>query len=212
MSKKTEKIEIRVTPEEKIELMDLARSEDRSASELIRSIVGAYMQAKDAAAPLTNKRINQMVKSPKAWGTAGIVASLSAALMLAAPAQAENGYTVNVEIYEPAPAVQTADRSSWETNVPSQSKSNESYTVLPMSHSDYEVSLRIEELEDGTTFAAFNICKKTGTECELIAEPNLLFSSEDGGRIEIGSVIENSATGAETPYDLIAIDISQNES
>ena len=67
MSKRTEKIEVRVSPEEKKGLMDLARSEGRSVSELIRSIIGAYIESRMYDAPEITKRITKMAKSPKTW-------------------------------------------------------------------------------------------------------------------------------------------------
>ena len=211
MSKKTEKIEIRVTPEEKDGLMDLARSEGRSVSELIRSIVGAYMQAKTAGTPMSKHRINQMAKSPKTWGTAGLLASAGAFLLLTSPAQADTVLSVNVEISDVAPETNALNTLQMKTSVPTQTSDNAGFLELPTKDSDYEIQLQVQELDNGQAFAAFKICKRDRDTCDIIAEPSVQFEPKEGGRIRIGNVIEDPETGEETPYELITISIAQDE-
>ena len=209
--KKTEKIEIRVTPEEKDGLMDLARSEGRSVSELIRSIVGAYMQNKTAGAPMSKQRINQMAKSPKTWGTAGLLASAGAFLLLTSPAQADTVLSVNVEISDTDPETNALNTLQMKTSVPTQSSDNAGFLELPTKDSDYEIQLQVQELDNGQAFAAFKICKREAGKCDTVAEPSVQFEPKEGGRIEIGSVVKDPETGKDTPYNLIAIDIAQED-
>ena len=226
LSKKTEKIEIRVTPEEKDGLMDLARSEGRSVSELIRSIVGAYMQAKTAGTPMSKHRINQMAKSPKSWSIATVFTLILGAFVIAAPAQAEKPYTVHVEIKDKPRGSFVLSSTKTHTIVATTTAESESFVDLlspeniaanrpeykdwldqrtTERNSEYKIRLRVQELGDGTTFAEFQICKNSDPDCELVAEPSLQFVSAEGGRIEIGSSILDPETGTETPYELITI-------
>ena len=225
--KKTEKIEIRVTPEEKQGLMDLARSEGRSLSELIRGILGTYIEAQTSKASTPKQRINHMLKSPKTWSLATVLSLISGALIIAPAAQAEKSYTVNVEITDQkegsflrgsvkrhkmtAYSIQQTDNFidllTHETNPDIQTSHK---TLSPKT--DYEVLIKVQEYGNDTSFAQFKICKKAEAVCKTIAEPSIQFNPDEGGRVKIGSVITDPETGKDVPYDLITIDISQDNS
>ena len=96
--KKTEKIEIRVSVEEKQRLINVARSENRTLSELIRNILATYAQSKADNGSPTKTRIDRVAKSPKTWSVATVFTLILGAFVIAAPAQAEKPYTVHVEI------------------------------------------------------------------------------------------------------------------
>ena len=206
--------------------MDLARSEDRSVSELIRSIVGAYMQAKDATAPMTKQRINQMAKSPKTWSLAAALTLVTGTLILVPAAQAEKSYTVNVEITDNKEGSFLLSSAKRHTMTAYAIKQTDHFVDLVTHNSDpsiqgadnalihssdYNVLVKVQDGENGTSFVHFKICKKTEAACEPVAEPSLQFTPDDGARIEIGSIIKDRETGEEAPYDLITIDISQDD-
>ena len=96
--KKTEKIEIRVSVEEKQRLINVARSENRTLSELIRNILATYAQSKADNGSPTKTRIDRVAKSPKTWSVATVFTLILGAFVIAAPAQAEKPYTVHVEL------------------------------------------------------------------------------------------------------------------
>ena len=208
--KKTEKIEIRVSVEEKQRLINVARSENRTLSELIRNILATYAQSKADNGSPTKTRIGRVAKSPKTWSIATVLTFLLAAITLATPAQAENVYALNLEIRNTTVETSTLSTERLETHIVCEKDECSSFFEIPSNDGGFQVGVRFLELEDDTTFAEFKICKKTEDECELVAEPSLLFAPPSAAHVKITDTLVDEETGAETPYELITIDIVQD--
>lgn len=209
--KKTEKIEIRVTPEEKEGLMDLARSEERSLSELIRSILGTYVETQTAKASTSKQGINHMFKSRKTLTIAGLLSSALAFATLTLPAQADGLYQITMDIQDYEEATGNTSTYNWSHKLKSSATSASPFIISADSGSTYEVSVALTEQEDASVFAQFSICKRQADICKPIAEPAVLFTEAEPATIKIGNAIETSKGEAEHVFDGISIQITHSD-
>ena len=202
MSKKTEKIEVRVTPEEKDQVARIAQSEGRSVSDLVRNILQSYIAAQSAG----ETKLVKVARSKTVWGLASLIAALSAIFTVAMPAQAEVAYTVEVTYAGQEGEDGKPFSKNW-----SKTLQTEFGTVYDFPEADgledIGVKIRFLEQEDDTVFAHLKICHRTGDDCEVLAEPQLQCSIAKSCSAQIGSVVIDPDTQKEVPHNLITVSI-----
>lgn len=210
VSKRTEKIEIRVTPEEKKTLVDLARSENRTLSALIRSIIETYVATEKSGATAQETRITNMLTSKKNWTIAGIFTSALAFATLTLPAQADSTYQITMDIKDFEESTGQTSTYNWSHQLKSSGAAETPFIVTVDSGTTYEISIALDEQDDASVFAQFSICKMDGATCSPVAAPSMIFTKQEPAKIEIGSVILTAESEVEQLVDGISIEIAHS--
>ncbi len=176
--KKTEKIEVRLSHEEKAELTKIAEGEGRSVSELIRHLVERYITLNTARLPK---------KAPwLALGATAIAAFLAGHLLTYYIAKSKSHppvYNFYTQVDKDNTGIGSDDIS-----VPIIARDGyENTFIIPRKQGDVEVSLRIDAKRDALPVLNVILCEKSQTSCDLIASPKLTFDHHDSARIKLSS-------------------------
>ncbi len=180
--KKTEKIEIRVSPEEKEALSTASRSEGRTASEVLREYVGRYVKAAAAksAAPAKEKKMSWISKI--AYVALGAAVSVPATMYAAAGDDpAMQSFEIRVDLEE-NPGQQDRAFYRAKTRIPL-NRSEPTILDMPSGQSGgYQIAIIKEKNADDTYRFVFEICRASDDGCSTIAAPGIVtaFGGDSG--------------------------------
>jgi hypothetical protein len=175
--KKTEKIEIRVSPEEKEALAEASRRQGRTASDVLREHVRAYIAA---AARVSDKSAGDRKEKKMSWISKAAYIALGAGLsvpaVLFAAAESgpsEPGFEVQISLAEPTGEHKRAHyRAS--ARIPL-GGSKESMMVMPnVDGAGYQITVLTEKNADKTYHFIFSICRETDDECAVVSTPRII--------------------------------------
>lgn len=159
--KKTEKIEVRLSHEEKTALTNLAEQENRSVSDLVRGLIERYMSINTTRLPR---------KTPwlllGAIGLCGFFAGHLATYFIAKSHSNSHSpvYSMGVNV----------DMNG--ITFPLVAESNKlSEFIIPAANGDILIKAQTEKLPDNLATVFIELCRKSEASCELIARPSLQF-------------------------------------
>jgi len=171
MSKKSEKIEIRLSYEEKQELVEAAETEGRSVSDLVRGLIARYMK-------VTRERLPQK-RSWLKWAAIGLAGLLIG--HLGTWAYTQSHHHDEPSIYNLGMSI---GGGSLQTPILAQDDYKTEITLLNKGE-EILVTLTVTEPEIALTILEAKICRKTETNCELISTPILHFNPNQPATIDI---------------------------
>ena len=161
--KKTEKIEVRLSHEEKTALTTLAEQEDRSVSDLVRGLIERYMSINTQSLP----RKTPWVKFG-AIAVAGFFAGHLMTYFIAKSHEHVPVYSLNVRM--------DVDASITVPILKQAGQSDE--FLMPQSGGDVIVKTKVVESLNNLAKLEIELCQKIDSNCEKIAAPTLNFDSE----------------------------------
>lgn len=159
--KKTEKIEVRLSHEEKTALTTLAEQEDRSVSDLVRGLIERYMSINTQSLP----RKTPWVKFG-AIAVAGFFAGHLMTYFIAKSHEHVPVYSLNVRM--------DFDDSITIPILKQAGQSDE--FVIPHKSGDVLVKTKVTDATDDLTTLEIELCRKIKTDCEIVASPTLKFN------------------------------------
>ncbi len=201
--KKTEKIEIRVSPDEKEALSAASRSEGRTASDVLREYVGRYVDAAATkAAPVVKEKKKMSWISKAAYIALGAAVSVPAVLFAASEDDpSKPGFEVQVSLVEStSEQARAVYRAS--TRIPL-GRSKTTTMVMPaVDDSGYQITVVTEKNGDQTYDFSFSICRETESECAVVSSPRIVtafgghstLSVDNASNAEINIVIASRET------------------
>lgn len=184
--KKTEKIEIRVSPEEKEALSAASRSEGRNVSDVLREHVRRYVAtAASTAMPSTTEKKMTWI-SKVAYVALGAAVSVPATMYAAAgDSPSAPGFEINVTLEENAGQ---QDRTHYRarTRIP---LNRSEPTIVDMPSGDeggYRVVILKEKNADKTYHFVFDICRETADGCDKVFSPGMVTAFGGDSSLGIG--------------------------
>lgn len=165
--KKTEKIEVRLSHEEKTALTTLAEQEGRSVSDLVRGLIERYMTLNTSRLP--NK--TPWLKFA-AIGIGGFFVGHLATYFIAKSHDHPPIYSLQVSIdFEgiTVPLIKEAGQSD--------------EFILPRPDGDVLVKTQVTQSPNSLAALDIELCRKMNTGCEIIANPNLKFDPQGGAAL-----------------------------
>ncbi len=184
--KKTEKIEIRVSPEEKEALADASRRQGRTASDVLREQVRGYIAAAAETGEKLEKKMSWISKAAYIALGAGI--SVPAVLFAASgDSPSAPGFEVRVSLEEP---VGDQGRAQYlaRTRIPLSRKEPMTMVMPSVDETGYQVSVETKSNSDKTYDFKFSICREQGDGCDVVSTPTLVTGF--GGQSSLG--VENA--------------------
>ena len=171
MSKKSEKLEIRLSYEEKQELASVAETEGRTVSDLVRGLIRRYMK-------VTRGRLPQKTSWLK-WAGIGLAGLLIGHLGTWA-------YTQSHRHDDPARYNLSAriGNSSLDTPILASDGYN-TEIILADKEGDIKIKLNVEDRTASLSILRAEICQQKGSICENIASPILHFNPDSPASIHI---------------------------
>lgn len=168
--KKTEKIEVRLSHEEKASLSQLAENEGRSVSELVRGLIDRYISLHTDKLPLKTR-----------WGllsAMGIGGILLGHLGTYFMVQSHS----RLEIYQLGVEIQNSSLS-----VPiTRTEGEISEFILPNALGDIYIKTLVQQGSGELSTVQVTLCQMLGEACEEIASPILSFNSQKISRLQFG--------------------------
>ena len=158
--KKTEKIEVRLSHEEKTALTSLAEQEGRSVSDLVRGLIERYMSINTQSLP----RKTPWLK----FGAIAVAGFFAGHLMTYFIAQSHDHapvYNMTVEVGDDGISFPLLARAGERVDV-----------VIPSNDGDIKIKTQVIQQPKTLATAQINLCRETKTKCELIAQPQLKFN------------------------------------
>lgn len=191
--KKTEKIEVRLSHEEKAELSKLADEEGRSVSELIRHLVKRYMSVNTGRLP---RKLPWL-----ALAATGIIAFLAGHLLTYFIAKShvdETNYKFYVHMDR-----KVGDNQRDNISVPIFLKDGFSQELtMPSANGDVKIDIFVGELENGLFNLQTRLCRQAASECEMFATPYIIlrentdayirFETRGGLKVDLGVAIDRN--------------------
>lgn len=170
--KKTEKIEIRVSPEDKAALMRLSEQGGRSVSETVRGLL--LNQAAPGAASVPEPPMIHRQRLAYGAGGALLGALVASGLFigLAAAKPRPTDYALSVLVLDGP----DAERRAYEANtVITLDQATKTQLRLPTSTADaYQVNVDMKRQPDGSVYASFSLCREAAATCTELAKPALV--------------------------------------
>lgn len=165
--KKTEKIEVRLSHEEKTALTNLAEQEGRSVSDLVRGLIERYMSINTTRLP---------IKTPwlkfGAIAVGGFFVGHLATYFIAKSHDHSPIYSLKVSMdFEgiTVPLIKEAGQSD--------------QFLLPRPDGDVLVKTKVTQSPNSLARLDIELCRKVKTSCEIIANPNLKFDPQGGAAL-----------------------------
>jgi len=159
--KKSEKIEIRLSYEDKQDLTSVAETEGRSVSDLVRGLIRRYIQT-------TSSRLPQK----KPWlivAGIGFAGLLAGHLLTYAYTRAHNYHSDVYTLY--------ASIGKHQLNTPVLAKQGfNTDIILANDEADIAISLSVENKDKSLPYLQVSICRQLPSGCEPIASPILHFN------------------------------------
>jgi len=174
--KKSEKLEIRLSYDEKQELVEAAETEGRTVSDLVRGLIKRYIKTTSARLPDTRlwKRLwPSMIGLAVAAFMAGHIATWA---YTRAHNHGENIYSLNMSTLNGSLTTPVLARDGYATDI-----------TLAGSDGDLMISLQVEDNSDVLAILRVNICRQIGANCEPIASPILHFNPNSSAAITINN-------------------------
>lgn len=158
--KKTEKIEVRLSHEEKTALTSLAEQEGRSVSDLVRGLIERYMSINTQSLP----RKTPWLK----FGAIAVAGFFAGHLMTYFIAQSHDYAAIyNMEVNVGNDGI----------SFPILVKSGEVVeSVIPSNDGDIKVTAVAVEQPDTLSSAEIKLCRQTESTCKIFATPTLKFN------------------------------------
>lgn len=158
--KKTEKIEVRLSHEEKTALTKLAEQEGRSVSDLVRRLIERYMSINTTRLP---RKMPWLLLT--GIGIAGFFAGHIATYLIAKSHHQTPIYDMRVEV------------GSDGISFPLLAKVGASPDfIIPSKSGDILIKPDIEKVPDNLSSVTVSLCRQTGQTCISIASPKLQFN------------------------------------
>lgn len=174
--KRSEKIEVRLSHEEKQSLSSIADSEGRTVSDLVRGLIERYVNLNTARLPLKRR-----------WGLwAGLVAGglLIGHLGTYAFTTSHKG----APIYTMDFLMRNGSEKPFSISAPVVAKDGyRSELVIPGPDSKIRLTASVTERSSELAFLSVHICKEVETLCETIATPKLNFNPKTHATIRFGT-------------------------
>ena len=157
--KKTEKIEVRLSHEEKTALTTLAEQEGRTVSELVRGLVERYMSVNTSRLPRKTPWMKFV-----AIGVVGFFAGHLVTYLIAKSHDQTSIYNMGVQF--------GGDRITFSLL---EKPGDAPKFVIPAKKGDILISPKIERESDSLASVTVEMCRKSGSTCQAIAKPTLQF-------------------------------------
>lgn len=196
--KKTDKIEIRVSPEEKAALARLSQASGRTISETIRNLLAAQIATAPAEpAPKSDKPAMTITQKVLYAGGGTLLGGLGVLGVAGAMAAAAPHPQAGVPAYEVHVSINEAKTSKFYGVGSTLPISQETSRIrLPVDETyAYLVDVIFRQTGQETINAEFNICRETKDACLPVANPvivvspdkpsNMMFVASDDRQIEI---------------------------
>ncbi len=174
--KRTEKIEVRLSHEEKQSLSALAEGEGRTVSDLVRGLIERYVNLN--ASPLPRK--------PR-WGLwSGLIALglVVGHLGTYAFTQSHNGPSIYTMDFQ----MRYGTEMPFSISAPIVAKAGyRSELIIPGPEAKIRLTATVNEGDSKFAFLSVHICKEVETLCETIATPRLNFNPRESATIQFGT-------------------------
>ena len=170
MSKKSEKLEIRLSYEEKQELASVAETEGRTVSELVRGLIRRYVQT--SAARLPQKKF--WLKWVAFCFLGLLIGHLGTWLYTKSHHHDASIYSLNGNIGGASFTTPVLAKAGYEAQFSLKDKGSE-----------IKISLNVEDHDEGLSILTVDICRQTQEGCENIASPVLHFNPVSSAAISI---------------------------
>ena len=186
--KKTEKIEIRVSPEEKEALSAASRSEGRNVSDVLREHVRRYVAAAASAAAASGTEKKMTWISKAAYVALGAAVSVPATMFAAAgDSPAAPGFQIELSLVENA-GQQDQTHYRAQTRIPL-NRSEPTLVTMPGGESDgFRVNIINVRNADKTYHFVFDICRETTDGCEEVSSPGIITAFGGRSTLSVGGV------------------------
>ncbi len=162
MSKKSEKLEIRLSYEDKQKLAAVADTEGRTVSDLVRGLIRRYIQTTSARLPQKRPWL--------IWAGMGIIGMLIGHIGTWAYTQSHHHhapriYDLTVRMDDGSLTTPILAQDDYMTDI-----------VIASPNGDVIVNLSVIENDSALSVLKANICRQTNQNCEQIAAPILHFN------------------------------------
>ncbi|MEP3889265.1 MAG: hypothetical protein ABJN69_02290 [Hellea sp.] len=189
--KKTEKIEVRLSHEEKTALTTLAEQEDRSVSDLVRGLIERYMSINTTRLP---RKIPWLLFGAVAVG--GFFLGHIATYLIAKSHSRSHSPIYNLSI----------NIGSSGINSPILAKDGEIITsIIPFNNGDIRVEAAVSNVAESLQTVKISLCRKNMEACDKIASPVLKFNPN------ANSVIQFTEQNGQDIYISLAPTISAHK-
>lgn len=183
--KKTEKIEVRLSHEEKTALTELAEQEGRSVSDLVRGLIERYMSINTTRLPN---------KTPWAKFAAIAVGGFFAG-HLATYFIAKSHSDSHSSIY----SLQVSMDFEGITVPLIKEEGQSDEFLMPRPDGDVLVKTKVSQSPNSLARLDIELCRKINTSCEMIANPNLKFDPQGGSALSFKDGKDRSVSIFLTP-------------
>ncbi|MEQ1784080.1 MAG: hypothetical protein ABMA14_22210, partial [Hyphomonadaceae bacterium] len=187
--KKTEKIEIRVSPEDKAALMRLSEQGGRSVSETVRGLLLNQSDPANpqAAGPSAPEPVMSKIQK-LAYGAGGAVlgAALATAAMagLNASQPRPTDYALNIVVLD---GPETERRAFEASTVVTLDQMTKTHIRMPTSTADaYQINIDMKRQPDGSIYASFSLCRESVAVCTELAKPALVAARDASASLNVG--------------------------
>ena len=165
--KKTEKIEVRLSHEEKTALTELAEQESRSVSDLVRGLIERYMS-------INTTRLPQ--KTPWAKFVAIAVGGFFAGHLA-------TYFIAKSHSYAPIYSLQVSMDFEGITVPLIKEVGQADEFLMPRPDGDVLVKTKVTQSPNSLATLDIELCRKIKSSCEVIASPNLKFNPQSGAAL-----------------------------
>jgi len=167
--KKTEKIEVRLSHEEKTALANLAEQEGRNVSELVRGLIERYMT-------LSNTRLPVKTVWPKLATIAlgGLLLGHLGTYFMVLSYNHPDIYSLDANIYGHSLTVPVIAEKGMQTEF-----------MIPALDGDIIIDTNIIRDNAALATVRFDICQRLGSVCKPIANPVLTFNPNESAAVQI---------------------------
>lgn len=160
--KKTEKIEVRLSHEEKTALANLAEQEGRSVSDLVRGLIERYMSINTTRLPNKTPWLKFV-----AIAAAGFFAGHLATYFIAKMHSNSHSPIYSLEVNAGSDGV----------SIPLLAKDGETITAeIPSQNGNLRVKVKVSDVPESLQTATITLCRQVENRCEAIANPILKFN------------------------------------
>ena len=181
--KKTEKIEIRVSPEDKAALMRMSEQGGRSVSETVRGLL--LNQAEPAMAGAQGRLMINLHRLAYGAGGAVLGAAIASGLFigLASAKPSPTDYQLAVVVLD---GPETQRRAYEASTVITLDQMTKTQLRMPTSAADaYQVNVDMKRQPDGSGYASFSLCREAAAVCTEVAKPALVAARDASASINV---------------------------
>lgn len=182
--KKTGMIEVRISPETKDRLQSRAAHEGRSMSELLRSLIHAYLDAPQRETAGLRPHVAALARRYPARIT-GLMAGVAAMLFLPFSLASATPVTLQVKGEIGTTTAQARSTRKFETTL--QAEPGQRYVIIPTPgrDQDYRVTVEVRPVEGGKHELSFEIVDIAEGATGEVFEPKLIAADGSPARVHI---------------------------